>query len=242
MRSRFVFLLGLLSYSVAMTVASHASAQVEFASTLELKPANEPAAAPPTVASERVASEQAGANAGDPAPSPNASPEDHAFQPSAHPANHLPTVVEPQFKNHSRPLVNPYTSASAQTAMNKMPRPMQVQSAQSGPARHPVRPQGKPFQATNSEPAISPYLSLYQNNSNQNVLLNYYTAVRPQMDQIEANKKQEAELQKLRAQVQNATQAGGNQQATMADPSSGEGMTVAAHYMDTAQFYHRMHK
>jgi hypothetical protein len=239
MRSRFATTLGLLSFSLAMSVVSLAYAQIEFtSSTLELKPATEPAVLPPAP-NAQVAPEQPAANAADPAPTPTASPENHAVQPTPRPVGHLPTIVEPQFRN--RPLVNPYTSASAQTALRKMPQPMQVQSAQSAPARHPARPQGKPFQSNSSEPAISPYLSLYQNNSNQNVLLNYYTVVRPQMDQIESNKKQAAEMQKLRTQVQRATQAGGTQ-AAMGDPASSEGMTVSAHYMDTAQFYHRIHK
>jgi hypothetical protein len=238
MRSRFAFMVGLLSYSVAMTVASHAWAQIEFAqSTLELRPATEPTATPPTAASEQ-------SNADHPVPvpraTPNEAPENRTSQQIAPSANHLPTVVEPQFKNHSRPLVNPYTSASAQSAMSKMPHPMPVQSA---PARQPTRLRGKPFQALNSEPAISPYLSLYQNNSNQNQLLNYYTVVRPQMEQIEANKKQEAEIQKLRSQVQNSGQSGAVRQASFGDTSSSEGMTVSAHYMDTAQFYQqRKHK
>jgi hypothetical protein len=244
MRSRFACLFGLLFSNILL--ASHASAQIQFASsTLELKPADEPAATQPITPIEPAASDHAAAKPGDSAPASSAAPNDstehQATSDSTRPVNHLPTVVEPQYKPHSRPLVNPYTSASARAAMSKMPQPMQVQAAQMSPSRHPARPQGKPFQASNSEPAISPYLSLYQNNSNQNVLLNYYTVVRPQMDQIEANKKQEAEIQKLRSQVQNSS-SGGVRQASFNDGSSSEGMTVSAHYMDTAQFYQQQHK
>jgi hypothetical protein len=246
MRSRFACIIGwLFSMYLVMTIGSRAAAQIEFApSTLQLKAATDPIAMRPIAATEQVVSQQATPNADDPAPAPSAapneSPENRAAHQTARPANSLPTVVEPQFKNRSRPLVNPYASASAQTAMNKMPRPMEVQSA---PTRQPARLRGKPFQAVASEPAISPYLSLYQNNSNQNQLLNYYTVVRPQMEQIEANKKQEAELQKLRAQVQNVTQGGAKPQPMMGNASSSDGMTVSAHYMDTAQFYQqRKHK
>jgi hypothetical protein len=249
MRSPFACIVGsLLSLCLAMAVASHASAQIEFApSTLQLKAATEPTATTPTAASEKLVSQQATSNADDPAPAPKATPDQAPNNQASHqavrPANSLPTVVEPQYKNHPRPLVNPYTSASAQAAMNKMPQPMQVRSAQSAPARHPARIAGKPFQSTSSEPTISPYLSLYQNSSNQNQLLNYYTVVRPQMEQIEANKKQEAEIQKLRSQVQNSGQGGAVRQASFGDASSSEGMTVSAHYMDTAQFYQqRKHK
>ncbi|HEX4415271.1 MAG TPA: hypothetical protein VH107_16685 [Lacipirellulaceae bacterium] len=234
MRSRFAHLLGMLSCSVATIVASHALAQVEFSSsTLELKAADQPAVAAPPTGNVEFVPEHGTGNAPDSAPAANTTPPD-----AARAATRLPTLVEPPMKNHSRPLVNPYAGASAQNALRKMPQPMHVQSAQASPARHPIRPQGKPFQANNMEPAISPYLSLYQNNSNQNVLLNYYTSVRPQLDQIEANKKQEAEIQKLRVQVQNPSQGGVRQAAAIGDGSS-EGMTVSAHYMDTAQFYHR---
>jgi hypothetical protein len=223
-----------------MMVASRASAQIEFAqSTRELRPETEPAPTHPVAASQQAVSEHRPSNLNDPAPEPNAAPQNYAPQQIVRPANYMPTVVEPQFKNHSRPLVNPYSSASAQAAMNKLPRPMQVQSA---PARQPVRPRGKPFQSVESEPAISPYLNLYRNDSSQNPTLNYYSMVRPQLDQIEANKKQAAELQKLRSQVQNATQRGGPPQPVMGGASSSEGMTVSAHYMDTAQFYHRTRK
>lgn len=245
MRLRFAHLLGLLWCCTAAMVATHAAAQVEFASsTLELKAADQPAITPLPTGNVEFVPEREATSAPDAAQAPNAAPSGSAEKSTSsettRPANHLPTVVEPPMKSHSRPLVNPYASNSAQNAMRKMPQPMQVQAAAPAPARHPSRVQGKPFQNFNNEPAISPYLSLYQNNSNQNVLLNYYTTVRPQLDQIDANKKQEAEIQKLRSQVQNSGGSGVRQ--AVYEPAGSEGMTESAHYMDTAQFYHTKRK
>jgi hypothetical protein len=143
-------------------------------------------------------------------------------------------IVEAQPKMRSRPLLNPYTTGPAQAAMSKMPRPMSVQSV---PPTPPMRTRSKPFNSVQSEPAISPYMNLYRDSSGQSQLLNYYTLVRPQMDQIDANKKQAADLQKLRNQVLSNSQHP-QQAAPSGDSASQEGMTVSAHYMDTAQFYH----
>ena len=100
------------------------------------------------------------------------------------------------------------------------------------PLAQPKRQQGKPFQSVQSQPAISPYLNLYRNDANANSLPNYFAYVRPQLEQIEANRQQAAELQKLRGQVQNMSSGGGGQQSTS--------MSTSARYMDTAQFYRGM--
>ena len=47
-----------------------------------------------------------------------------------------------------------------------------------------------------------------------NSVANYFTFVRPQLDQVEASRQQQQEIQKLRNQVQKMSAATGGQQAT----------------------------
>ena len=123
-----------------------------------------------------------------------------------------------------------------------MPRP--APAATSAGKRHafPTRAdRGKPFQTIESEPAVSPYLNLYRTDLNPNTMPNYVALVRPQFEQLQANRKQASDLQRLRAQLQNATQpVAAPQQA--ASGASTSGMSMSARYMDTAQFYRQPHK
>jgi hypothetical protein len=102
-------------------------------------------------------------------------------------------------------VVNVYASPNAQAGMSKLPRPAPVQA---GAQHAPKGLRGKPFQGVANEPAVSPYLSLYSRNGNDNAALNYFTSVRPQLQQQEATRQQSLELQKLRSQVQ-SMQSGG---------------------------------
>jgi hypothetical protein len=206
-------------------------------STIRLTSATESTSDGPAFSQQYTAT-----NADDPSPEPhsaaaNNQPPGSTSPPAVRATNRSsPPIVEVQPKMHSRPIINPYATSAGQAAMNKMPRPMPVQSIPSAQA---TRLRGKPFNSVQSEPAISPYLNLYRSDSSgQNQLLNYYTLVRPQLDQIDANKKQAADMQKLRKQVLNAAQHPSQGPAANSDPSEG-GMTVSAHYMDTAQFYRR---
>jgi hypothetical protein len=94
--------------------------------------------------------------------------------------------------------------------------------------------QGKPFNVVYQEPTVSPYMNLYRDEGDDEGAPNYFAFVRPQMDQIEANRLQQREIQKLRGQVQGVMlPAGGpSNQATSTGRTS-----VQARYMDTAQFY-----
>ncbi len=238
MRMRLsTLILSLVSLCMAQIPASLASAQAETEhSTIRLASATEPVTGP------AFSQQYSTSSADDPSPEPNAVAPNNQPQASTSPRSvpatnySSPPLVEAQPKMHSRPLTNPYATSAGQAAMNRMPHPMPVQSI---PTRQPTRLRGKPFSSVQSEPAISPYLNLYRNDSSQNQLINYYTLVRPQLDQIDANKRQAADLQKLRSQVLNASQHPSQGQGATYDPSSQEGMTVSAHYMDTAQFYHR---
>jgi hypothetical protein len=100
-----------------------------------------------------------------------------------------------------------------------------------------ARPRGgKPFETVDSGPTISPYLNLYRNDTNTNTISNYYMIVRPQLDQIDANRKQAADMQRLRAQLQNAQSAGGGSQPVMYGTDSSRPAPVAR-FGYTAQFY-----
>ncbi|TWT99800.1 hypothetical protein Pla108_07430 [Botrimarina colliarenosi] len=63
---------------------------------------------------------------------------------------------------------------------------------------------GKPFAAASTGPTISPYLNLFRTDSSS-AAPNYYTFVRPMQDQYEANRLQQAQMQTLQRQVQQAT-------------------------------------
>lgn len=136
--------------------------------------------------------------------------------------------------NRSRSLAGVYPSASAQATLNKLPRPAPVQQTATAPAAQPTHQRGKPFQAMQTEPELSPYLNLYRTNLNPNMMPNYFALVRPQFEQQELNRKQTAEIQKLQRQLQS------NQSAvatTPYSPGSSAGMSASARYMDTGQFY-----
>jgi hypothetical protein len=163
------------------------------------------------------------------------------------PANYTAQITAPPreqtpVNNHSRSIVGVYTSASAQATLSKIPRPAPVQpAAASQTAARAARSRGKPFQTIETDPAVSPYLNLYRTDLNPNTMPNYYALVRPQFEQLEANRKQAADVQRLRKQLQNTAQPVAAPQPAPNGALSG-GMSVAARYMDTAQFYRHPHK
>lgn len=84
----------------------------------------------------------------------------------------------------------------------------------------------KPFSNVGSTPTISPYLNLFRDETDNNAAPNYYAFVRPQQDQFDANRQQQAQMQQLQRQVR---------QATYTSPSTG--MSGGARYGDTGRFY-----
>lgn len=144
-----------------------------------------------------------------------------------------PLVDVPNF-NRSRSLAGVYPSASAQSTLNKLPRPAPVQAATTTPAAQTTHPRGKPFQAVQADPALSPYLNLYRTNLDPNMMPNYFALVRPQLEQQEMNRKQSAEIRQLQKQLQNSPAAAAGTQYSAGSTS---GMSASARYMDTGQFY-----
>lgn len=138
-----------------------------------------------------------------------------------------------------RAVVAVYTSPSAQATLGKIPRPASVQpAAATQPLTKSLPSRGKPFQTIVTDPEVSPYLNLYRTDLNPSMMPNYYALVRPQFEQLQANRKQAAEMQRMRAQLRNMAEP------PSAQPTHGYGGTVSGHktsakYMDTGQFYQR---
>jgi len=139
----------------------------------------------------------------------------------------------------SKSVVGIYTNPSAAATLSKIPRPAPVQQVPAAAsAAHAARVRGKPFQSVEAGPTVSPYLNLYRNDKNTNMMSNYYAFVRPQLDQIEANRRQEADLQRLQTQLQNSQSAGGGVQP-ISYGTGATGPAPVARFGDTAQFYQR---
>jgi hypothetical protein len=120
-----------------------------------------------------------------------------------------------------------YASPEARATLNQLPGPAPVQSASH---LQTTRRGGKPFQAIQSQPTISPYLYLNAGTNQASPMTNYFAFVRPQLEQQESGKQQQREIQQLRNQLQKMSSNGSGAQSS-SNPSA------AAHYMDTAQFY-----
>jgi hypothetical protein len=118
-----------------------------------------------------------------------------------------------------------YASPEARATLNQLPGPAPVQSASRVQT---TRRGGKPFQAIQSQPTISPYLYLNAGTNSASPMTNYFAFVRPQIEAQETGRAQQREIQQLRNQLQKLSSTGGGQAGSP---------NTAAHYMDTAQFY-----
>ena len=131
--------------------------------------------------------------------------------------------------NQTRQVLGFYGGYAARATLSRLPRraPLQSSSAQS------MHGEMKPFNAVPREPTVSPYLNLYRNEGESEGAPNYHAFVRPQLEQIEANRVQQRELQQLRGQVQRMSMGAAGSAYTPTRTTRG----VPARYMDTAQFY-----
>ncbi|MEX2308226.1 MAG: hypothetical protein WD738_11565 [Pirellulales bacterium] len=138
-------------------------------------------------------------------------------------------LIEPQVTSQTRQALAFYGGYSARATLNQLPRRAPLQ-----PAAQSLRRQAKPFETVHRDPTVSPYLNLYREEENLESAPNYFAFVRPQMDQLDANRVQQREIQQLRGQLQSmsSTVAGPRYQASVM-PGTG----TPARYMDTAQFY-----
>ncbi len=138
-------------------------------------------------------------------------------------------LIEPQVTNQTRQALSFYGGYSARATLSQLPRRAPLQLGPTQPMHRPT----KPFEHVQPEPTISPYLNLYRDESNDESLPNYFAFVRPQIEQLEANRNQQREIQQLRGQMQSMSSAVGPRYQAGGVPGRG----TPARYMDTAQFY-----
>lgn len=95
--------------------------------------------------------------------------------------------------------------AHAQMYLNRV-QPPQARTGYSAPRpRYPATfyqrtPTAKPFKDVQRRPTVSPYLNLVRDDVD--AAANYQTLVRPQIEQMEFNRQQEVQLQRLDRQFQ----------------------------------------
>ena len=149
-----------------------------------------------------------------------------------------PPAVAPQqadsqvINNQIRPALNFYGGNPARATLSQFPRRSPIYTG----AQQPIQQQIKPFNSIYQEPAISPYMNLYRDERDPENALNYFTMVRPQQDQIEANRAQQNEIQSLSRQLQGRSRSAAARQ-TAAPVYDNPDRSTPARYMDTAQFY-----
>ena len=137
-------------------------------------------------------------------------------------------LIEPDVTTQTRQALGFYGGYAARATLSQMPRRAPIHAG----APQPMYRQIKPFHTVYHEPTVSPYLNLYREENDSEGAPNYFAFVRPQMEQIEASRLQQREIQRLRGQVQ------GRPSAVPAYQAGGPRRTsVPARYMDTAQFY-----
>jgi hypothetical protein len=141
----------------------------------------------------------------------------------------VPVQISPAKSPH-RP-VSFYGGTSARTTLSQLPRRAPVQT---GPQR-PMRLQSKPFQNVESEPTISPYLDLDEDEEDTQEVPTYFTRVLPRLQQLQMNRAQQQEIQQLRGQIQNMSAGIGA--APQYEATRSAGMGASARYMNTGQFY-----
>jgi hypothetical protein len=143
-------------------------------------------------------------------------------------------ILDPQVTNQTKQVLGFYGGYTARATLSQQPRRTPIQAA--GP--RPMFRQAKPFQAVHREPTVSPYLNLHRDESNTEGAPNYFAFVRPQLDQLEANRVQQRDIQQLRGQLQATSTVVGPQYRATGLPGTG----TPARYMDTAQFYNGMRR
>lgn len=139
-------------------------------------------------------------------------------------------VVDPIVTTQTRQALSFYGGYSARQTLSQQPRRTPIRAS----APRPLNRQLKPFQSIYATSTVSPYLNLHRDDANSESAPNYFSLVRPQLEQIEAARSQQRELQQLRGQLQTIS-------STVVRPQGqGTGLPgtgTSARYMDTAQFY-----
>jgi hypothetical protein len=208
----------------------------------------EPSASEPSIM-QVVGVEEDAESEASPSDQTSAAPESQARTAERTPTKPQPATIRPQFRrggtspgtfaraqaepkvanNQIRQALNFYGGSQARATLSQFPLRTPIQAA---PER-PIGKQVKPFNTVYRDPTISPYMNLYRDERDPESALNYFTMVRPQIDQIDTNRAQQLEIQKLERQVQGRSRGGPPQRPAAAASSR----STPARYMDTAQFY-----
>ncbi len=165
-----------------------------------------------------------------PAPAPSAVPPIAGRQVVTQVVFASPSA-EPQVTSQARQAIGYFGSAQALATLSQMPQRPAPSSG--GPPT--VANPGKPFQMITRDPTVSPYLNLHREESVDEGVPNYFAFVRPQLEQIETNRRQMREIQRLNQRVQAGSAAVGVPSQPAVQGSTGH----VARFMDTAQYYGR---
>lgn len=219
----FSFAAMLCTMSLAGSSALAAAQEDAPRSTIRLCSATEPSHA--STAAQSATQQQSAAAEQDLPPEPIPTTVEKSSNVSE--TTHVHTPAAPPVTVRQRMPAGFYPSEAARATLSQMPGPVPVQSA---PRLQQNRRGGKPFQTIQSQPTISPYLYLNAGSGTSSPITNYLAYVRPQLDQQDASRQQQREMQQLRNQLQKMSSSNGSAKQSTEAPA-------AAHYMDTAQFY-----
>jgi hypothetical protein len=148
-------------------------------------------------------------------------------------ANRGQMLSGPVSNEQARSVIGYNGSATSSQTVTQMPRRTPIV-----PSPRSAHRQGKPFQTMRRDPTISPWLTL-DRSEDYVELPNYFTFVRPQLDQLETNRRSQADILHLQREVQSvSTSVVGSQRGSAGVPPTGH----TARFMDTAQFYGRWNR
>ena len=143
--------------------------------------------------------------------------------------NQTSPVAGPQPTVPSRQPIGFYSGRFARSTPVGLPRRMPIQPSETQRSV----PRHKPFESAESRPTITPYLNLYREETDSQVLPSYYAFVRPQLEQQESALRQQRELEQRERRPARGSAAAGA-------PVVGGGpgvRSLPARFMNTAQFY-----
>ncbi len=128
-------------------------------------------------------------------PSVLGGPPDVPLQPS-YPKSPVPSAAQPgaTVPPAAAGVLAYYQNAEAASILNQVP----VRPATNRPPQRLVYAPNKPFNDIQREPTVSPYLNLFRDDDDRDDQVpNYFTLVRPQLEQQQKNRAQNRELQRL---------------------------------------------
>ena len=129
-----------------------------------------------------------------------------------------------------------YRGSNAAKTLRSMPFRQTVEQPTTTtprPTQSPNKLARKPFLDVHPEPTVSPYMNLFRDEDRFSAP-NYFAFVRPQMQQIEVNRQQQAELRRLRLGLPSGPRTKASSAARRA---TGSVKQYQAHFRNTGQFF-----